>query len=45
MTGLIGQFDPAWALADLHPSVLTEDDPWEPRAVADTASAAAGVAE
>ncbi|MCK0174390.1 DinB family protein [Mycolicibacterium sp. F2034L] len=31
MTGLTGQFDLAWALADLHLSALTEDDfLWEP---------------
>lgn len=26
MSGLVGQFDLAWALADLHLSALTEDD-------------------
>ncbi len=31
MSGLVGQFDLAWALADLHLSALTDDDfLWEP---------------
>ncbi|TFV60660.1 DinB family protein [Mycobacterium sp. PS03-16] len=34
MTGHVGQFDLAWALADLHLSALVEDDfLWEPAAL------------